>query len=157
MVPLPVAPVLQTAHGAAYQVKPKAARGPVGEGRRQVGHSRGGGIELLAPVGELGLDETLQPVEADPNGIFHPFASAVPQGIGEQFFQSQVQIELDFASQRVLLAEPGNLIGKTLEFVQVAVDCEFELPQNRRLWHTGAVSFNVGGRRAVRPVKVCYI
>ena len=120
----------------------QSAECAVGEREFYFWRRNGRGIEFPPAIGILGLHAIFNPFEPDPHSLLHAFASSVPQRVREQLFHRQIQVELDFTIQIVLLAKPGNFFGHPPQFLKVAIESKFHAAQIRRLWHTDAASFN---------------
>ena len=106
---------MEIAHDAADQVNAEAADAV------RVGRRRAGRIEGPAAVAELHPDAAAVRFQPDPDRLLHPLAPPVPHGVGEQLFQRQVQIILDFGAERTLAAEALQFLRQARQFVQAAV------------------------------------
>jgi len=129
-------------------MQPQPSGRPAGEVGRHIGRRRGCRVKFTAAIGKLGGEKVPRALEPDAHGVLHSFASAMPDGVGEQLFESEVKIELGFAAERIFLAKPGDLVGEAFELREVAVKCEFNAGQKRRLCHSRGAAFNQAARIA---------
>jgi hypothetical protein len=62
-------------------------------------------------------------LQPDLHCLLHPFTTPVPYSVGEQLFQRQVEVVLDFGAERTLQAEAFQFLRQARQFVQAAVQC----------------------------------
>jgi len=87
--------VLDVAHDLPNQVKSEAAGSAFGERRTDIGLGSLGGVEGRAAIGVFESDGTGQQGEADFDGAGEAFAFAMAEAVHEEFFEDEVQVELD--------------------------------------------------------------
>jgi len=113
------------------EMQPEAAHATRLERGTEIRGGSVGGVERRAAIRILHRDGAIARRQRDGGGAFDAHAAAVPYGVREEFFEREVQPELDVLAQRTIAAELLDEGGEPLQFVETAVQLNFR--QNRRL------------------------
>src|SRR5579871_580295 len=129
-IPFAFAMILQILHDLPHQVNSQATHlalfdRPIDSRKRSGQRVEGSAVIEILHVNAVGMLR-----EADTYGIFHSRAAPMPDRIGEQLFQDQVQFEFHLVAESVLPAESSNFGHQTLQLSQVAVEDKFRFGQN---------------------------
>ena len=117
-IPFCCSTVLAVSHDLAHQVNTQSTGLPVGQRGGQVGRGRGQRVEGRAAVGEIHCD----PIRLEGELELHRRTSAMLDGVGEQLFQYQIEVELHVVREVLPAAEACNLRSDARQFPDVAVE-----------------------------------
>jgi len=76
------------------------------------------------------MDAVVLKLQPDADGILHAGTASVPDRIGEQLFQDEVQLRNSIVAERILTAELGGFGNEGLESIQTAVENNIRIGQN---------------------------
>jgi hypothetical protein len=103
---------------------------PVFQRRFEIGRRGGERVEGLAAVGILNVDAVVVKLDPNAHGVLHSCAAPMPDRIGEQLFQNEVQFEFHFIAESMLAAESYGFGYQALKLSQAPVEDNFRFGQN---------------------------
>jgi hypothetical protein len=145
-IPAAFATVLQVTHDLPHEVESESTGDPVFERRCEIGRGSRQRVEGVTAIGILHVDAVVVKVQPNVDGILHSRAAPMPDRIGKQLLEDEIQLELRFLTESMLAAEFYCFDYQALEFFQAPVEDDFRFGQNCLIvayWPSG---FNRGKR-----------
>src|SRR5690349_9815170 len=93
----------------------EAAATAVGEGGVDIRFGGLGEVEGRAAIGEGDVDGTVVVAHANAGGVGHTVAASVADGVDEELFEDEVELEFGVGEAGVLLAKAGHFAGEPFE------------------------------------------